>query len=590
MLVKQKNMKTRIKHVISLSILLSILFFLIILSFSSADAERTQGYLLASMISNMASSEIFSPEVLDTLDLNDLDYFNSKIGQSAYRAILVKRIKAFEDKILSTYTLSDDVGRSLIFPKGLKQETIPNLPQLKPHDITKGVFAIGEIAQIRVSIGDGEIYRSTHWGSSIYLKNFVGKPIYPIIKILTDFFRVEAICHVAKRPDEMLPAVNGVPFATVSVRLDPSFLVSYYALLFTGMLFSAIVALIISNIITKLLSRNLSKPFTLLESKLRSLALEDYETTLHSQIVFKKRPISEIESIAYSTNTIIHKMQQFNTMQTNQKGQLESVKYELESQKEELLESRHIIQEAQSQLVQSQNLASIGQLTAAISHEIDEPLSMISFSVEKQNKLIERLKNIEMIQRVPENRDFVQQLAEAGNLNNTAFTRISSIIGSLRNFSRLDVSEMEQTDINENIKSVVLLTSNLWKRRINMHEDYGSLPLIFCYPGLINQVFMNVVVNAIHAIPEKGDISIRTSYTDGFISISIKDNGTGISEDILPMIFETGFTTKKCGKGSGLGLAISKDIMKKHNGKIEVHSTAGEGSEFVIILPNKRIA
>jgi signal transduction histidine kinase len=105
----------------------------------------------------------------------------------------------------------------------------------------------------------------------------------------------------------------------------------------------------------------------------------------------------------------------------------------------------------------------------------------------------------------------------------TAFERISSIIQSLENFSRLDQTEMEPTCINQSVKSVVLLTSNLWKRRIVMHEDYGDLPALNCYPGLINQVFMNIVVNAIHAIPEKGDIYIKTRADADFIFVSIRD-------------------------------------------------------------------
>lgn len=570
-----------------MSILFSVLCFSLIISITSLKSERNQAYLLASMISNMAAKEIFSAEVLEA---TAMESFHNLQTQPYYTQMLVKRISDFENKTLRALTDPNNVGISYTTMPGLDISKYIDESKFSDHDFTQGNFKMGEIIQVKVTIEGQEVYKSPYWGNSIYLSNFRGKSIYPFVRALSDIFKVEAVYHVPNSTDNSVPGVEGTPFATVSIRMDPGFLVSQYNTVIFGILFSAISAFLIAVIIAQFLSRSISKPLSMLVDRLKSLAMEDYETTLHSQIVVKKRALSEIRSIANSTNTIISKMHQFNQLQLNQTRLLEKQRNDLETRKEELLESRHMIQDAQTQLVQSQNLASIGQLTAAISHEINHPLGNIKHGVEKQNDSIELLLNHERIQNNSELKDLVNQLKEAGNLNMTAFERISSIIQSLENFSRLEQTEMEPTCINQTVRSVVLLTSNLWKRRIVMHEEYGDLPDLNCYPGLINQVFMNIVVNAIHAIPDKGDIYIKTRADADFILVSIRDTGTGIDESIMPFIFETGFTTKSSGKGSGLGLSICRDIVDKHEGKIEVTSKVGEGTEFTIILPIKQAA
>lgn len=585
--MKIKNLKFRIKRVILLSIFFSILFFTLIISYSSLKSEREQAFLLSSMISNMASKEIFSNEILDSLNL---DSFSNPLARPYYVGMIVNRIKSFEEKTLRTVSDPSNVAKTFIMEQGNSFGDVLGKKKLVDHIFTNGFFQMGQIVQVKVTIEGDNIYESRYWGNSIYLNTFRGKLIYPFVKAMTELLKVESINHVALSGDGTVHDATGKPFATIAVRMDPGFMVAEYNVILFGILLSAAIALAFSFLIAHIMARGISKPLSLMVSKLRSLALEDYETTLHSQILVKKRALQEIQSIAGSTNTIISKMNQYSNMQLNQTSLLEKQRSELEAQKEELLESRHTIQEAQTQLVQSQNLASIGQLTAAISHEINQPLDNIRNGVERLNDSVAYLLAHEKIQANPEARDLINQLKEAGSLNMTAFSRISSIIRSLENFSRLDQSQMEMACINENVRSVVLLTSNLWKRRINMVEEYGELPVVYCYAGLINQVFMNIVVNAIHAIPDKGDIIIKTWSDEDFVYISIRDTGTGIPDHILPHIFETGFTTKKCGKGSGLGLSICRDIMKKHNGKIDVKSKEGEGSEFTIVLPYKREA
>jgi signal transduction histidine kinase len=134
----------------------------------------------------------------------------------------------------------------------------------------------------------------------------------------------------------------------------------------------------------------------------------------------------------------------------------------------------------------------------------------------------------------------------------------------------------------------LILLQNRYKNRIEVIRNYGKIPLIECYPGQLNQVFMNILSNAIDAIDDKGTISINTYISEEYVRISIKDSGHGIPQNLKEKIFDPFFTTKGVGKGTGLGLSISQSIIEKHNGRIEVKSKSGKGTEFIIILPVKQ--
>ena len=147
---------------------------------------------------------------------------------------------------------------------------------------------------------------------------------------------------------------------------------------------------------------------------------------------------------------------------------------------------------------------------------------------------------------------------------------------------------LKMADIHEGLDSTLILLRNKYKQRIEINKRYGKIPEIECYPGQLNQVFMNILSNAIDAIDNKGIITISTSKSNGSIRVSIKDTGRGISEDIQSKIFEPFFTTKEVGQGTGLGLSICHSIIEKHNGSINVKSEVGKGSEFVITVPVKQ--
>lgn len=260
---------------------------------------------------------------------------------------------------------------------------------------------------------------------------------------------------------------------------------------------------------------------------------------------------------------------------------------------------------AQEQLVQSEKMASLGQLTAGIAHEINNPVNFVTANIQPlKDDLSEVIKVIENYERIVKEKglqnDFseVDEFKKKHDFNLTmneindllkgigdGALRTSEIVKGLRNFSRLDQNVFRKANINESIESTLTLLHSNYKNRIEIIKEYGDLPEVDCYPGQLNQVFMNILSNAIQAISDDGKIFIKTNFKDNKIRISIKDTGIGMSEEVRKKIFDPFFTTKEVGKGTGLGLSISFGIIRKHNGEIEVFSKPGEGSEFVIKIP-----
>jgi signal transduction histidine kinase len=252
-------------------------------------------------------------------------------------------------------------------------------------------------------------------------------------------------------------------------------------------------------------------------------------------------------------------------------------------------------------------MASIGQLVAGIAHEINNPVTFISAGVDSLNTNLEEVRQVldiyhritpnnareklKEIEELKEQIDYKQAIREINILIDSVKTgtdRTTEIVKGLRTFSRLDEDVLKNADIHEGLDSTLILLRNKYKERIEIKKHYGDIPEIECYPGQLNQVFMNILSNAIDAIVEKGTITISTSKSNGSIRISIKDTGRGISENIRSKIFDPFFTTKDVGQGTGLGLSICHSIIEKHSGSIEVKSEVGKGSEFLIVVPVKQ--
>jgi two-component system, NtrC family, sensor kinase len=259
----------------------------------------------------------------------------------------------------------------------------------------------------------------------------------------------------------------------------------------------------------------------------------------------------------------------------------------------------------QAKVVQQEKMASIGQLAAGVAHEINNPMGFISSNLGTLGKYIERLNDFilalsEGIETLPPNnavaalRDKrkalkVDYILEDGKElikeSLDGAERVRTIVKNLKSFSRVDEAECKDADINECITSTINIVWNELKYKVKLVKDLGEIPLLKCHPQQLNQVFMNLLVNAGQAIENQGEITVRTWHENGSIYASISDNGCGMTPEVINRIFEPFYTTKEVGKGTGLGLSITYDIIKKHNGEITVESEPGNGTTFMVRLP-----
>ncbi len=272
---------------------------------------------------------------------------------------------------------------------------------------------------------------------------------------------------------------------------------------------------------------------------------------------------------------------------------------------QEMLDKAFIkLKDTQTHLIQTEKMASIGLLTAGIAHEIKNPMNFISLGVDAIKETIKSiitvvnkyddylseslLSDVKKIEKLKEELKFNYFKNESSTILKhieDGIDRINEITSSLNSFSRIANNEKTLSDINEGIESSLILLKNQYKYDIKIVKKLHKLPKIKCFSGKLNQVFVNIIANAIQAIEKKGTIWISSFLENNFIKISIRDNGCGIERDKLDKIFESFYTTKPDGKGTGLGLTISKNIIDEHKGTIDVSSEIGEGTEFIISIP-----
>lgn len=243
----------------------------------------------------------------------------------------------------------------------------------------------------------------------------------------------------------------------------------------------------------------------------------------------------------------------------------------------ELKQAMKELKETQIQLINSEKMASLGQLIAGVAHEINTPVASIKSNNTIVSKLLRQITD-------PELAGMLQELNE---IDKEAIARISNIVTSLKKFVRLDEAELQEADINKELDLTLDLIRHETKNRIKIIKNYGEIPAVKCFPNMLNQVFMNILVNACQAIDGEGTITITTEYKDKKLVVKIKDTGRGIPANLLDKIFTAGYTTKGAGVGTGLGLAICNKIIEKHEGEISVNSVVGKGSEFVITIHSK---
>ena len=269
------------------------------------------------------------------------------------------------------------------------------------------------------------------------------------------------------------------------------------------------------------------------------------------------------------------------------------------------------IKDAHAMLLQSEKLASIGQLAAGVAHEINNPIGFISSNLNTLEQYIEDIKSLmeqykdfhstnngerqmllDRIESLKEEMDFefiLDDLFKLVEETKEGADRVKKIVADLKDFSRVDHGEKNFFNINQGLESTLNIVRNELKYKAKISKEYNEIPEIECYSQELNQVFMNLLTNAAQSIENQGEIGIKTGlvHDNGhdFIEVRISDTGCGIAEENLNKIFDPFFTTKEVGKGTGLGLNISYKVIEKHKGKITVESEVGKGTTFIVSLP-----
>ncbi len=282
---------------------------------------------------------------------------------------------------------------------------------------------------------------------------------------------------------------------------------------------------------------------------------------------------------------------------------LEFKNFELETAQKELASAYRKLKKAQSQMLQREKMASIGQLAAGVAHEINNPMGFISSNLRSFGKYVDKMAYyIDRLETLLKPQDDLWQqalqerkkakidylLEDCSDLIEESLDgaeRVRKIVLNLKSFSHVDAAEEQLADINKCLDDTINIAWNEIKYKATLERHFGEIPRIRCRPQELNQVFMNILVNAAQAIESSGEIVVTTSVVDDRLKIEISDNGTGIPEEIREQIFEPFFTTKEVGQGTGLGMSISYEIIQKHGGEILLDSEVGKGSCFTIFLP-----
>ncbi|MBC7923575.1 MAG: hypothetical protein H7Z75_21065 [Ferruginibacter sp.] len=295
-------------------------------------------------------------------------------------------------------------------------------------------------------------------------------------------------------------------------------------------------------------------------------------------------------------------------MQRNERVLMRKVRErteEVSRQKEALEATLDHLRTTQGQLMEAEKMASLGLLTAGVAHEINNPINFVSANVAPlQRNIADLLSLLARYDHIVEKAALQDTFAEVAVLKNELDYRLlvdeihqllagieegsrrtAEIVKGLRNFSRPDENEKKPVDINQSIESTILVLGSELKDRIRLVKELGEVRQVMGYAGKLNQVFMNIIANAYQAIPDRGEIRIRTFMRHDRVCIAIGDDGKGMTEEVRKRIFEPFFTTKEIGKGTGLGLSISYGIIREHQGSVSVESEPGRGTTFTISLP-----
>lgn len=256
------------------------------------------------------------------------------------------------------------------------------------------------------------------------------------------------------------------------------------------------------------------------------------------------------------------------------------------------------LEQANRQLLQSEKMAAIGQLAAGVAHEINNPVGYVYSNLQslesyltdlfRLTDAVDSAASLEDLRSIKKNIDYAFLRSDLQDLlteSREGIERVKTIISAMKDFSHIEEEAFKPADLQRGIETTLNVVNNELKYRAEVIREFGEIPDVECIISQINQVVMNLLVNAAHAIDDFGRITVRTRHQQDTVVIEVEDTGQGISPDNLNRIFEPFYTTKPIGKGTGLGLSLSFNIIEKHSGRIEAESEVGKGSCFRITLP-----
>jgi signal transduction histidine kinase len=287
-------------------------------------------------------------------------------------------------------------------------------------------------------------------------------------------------------------------------------------------------------------------------------------------------------AIAMQNASSYHLLQ---TMNRRLEAKVRARTEELQVSHDELEGAYVRLQEAQGQLIQSEKMASLGQLVAGVAHELNNPLTFIVGNVAPLREQLTAIRNVATRAGDDLTLAICNDMAQILAVIASGAERTATIVKDLRTFSRAEEGTAAVVDLREGLRITINLLRPRWKDRIAIHLAVDDMPRVECDAGQVNQVFMNVISNACDAIADTGNVWIRATSDGALVAIAIRDDGAGIPANTLSRIFDPFFTTKQIGQGTGLGLAIAHGIVQRHGGRITVSSEVGVGTEIVVSLP-----
>lgn len=326
--------------------------------------------------------------------------------------------------------------------------------------------------------------------------------------------------------------------------------------------------------------------------------------TLEDQVRHRTR---ELEDALHENRKITHALQRAQQLMKEEIEERKRTQAELENEREAQRRLIDELAQAHGQLLQSEKLASIGQLAAGVAHEINNPIGFVDSNLRTLKTWVRQLLDVMTLEESmlsglgPDARGRIDAARKEADLDYLqsdinalidesieGASRVRRIVQDLRDFSRAGGDEWNIVDVHCGIEATLNVVRNELKYKVEVVKDYGELPQVECMPSQLNQVVMNLLMNAVQAIPERGTITIRTRACGDHVTIAVADTGIGMTPEVQAKIFDPFYTTKPVGKGTGLGLSVSYGIVEKHEGRIAVESEPGVGSCFTVWLPIAR--